>query len=81
MISTKIVNSYLGYAQKKESCAKFSGRAAGLYTLVKPELTGSIPGLFHKFRIVRIIISDCLVKQPNGTTTLSRISIYSGLNE
>ena len=32
------------------------GRAAGLYTLVKPEGTGSIPGVSHKFRIARIII-------------------------
>ena len=33
------------------------------YTLV----TGSIPGVSHKLRIVWIIIPDCLIKQPNGT--------------
>ena len=27
-----------------------------LYTLLKPEVTGSIPGVSHKFRIVWIII-------------------------
>ena len=41
-------------------------RAAGLYTIVRPEVTGSIPGVSHKFRIVRIINSACLIKQPNG---------------
>ena len=35
--------------------------------LVKPEVTGSAPGVSHKFRIVRIIISACLIKQPNDT--------------
>ena len=29
---------------------------AGLYTLVKPEVTYLIPGFTHKFRIVRIVI-------------------------
>ena len=40
------------------------GRAAGLiyYTLVKPEVIGSIPGVSHKFRIVSIIIPACLVR-------------------
>ena len=33
------------------------------YTLVKPEVTGSIPGVSHKFRIVGIIIPACLIKQ------------------
>ena len=33
------------------------------YTIVKPEVTGSIPGVSHKFRIVGIIIPACLIKQ------------------
>ena len=41
-------------------------RAAGLYTLVKLEVTGSIPGVSHKCRIVRIIIPACLIKQVNN---------------
>ena len=45
----------------------------GSYTLVKPEVTGSIPGVSHKFRIVWIIIPACLIKQPNGT--LSRMYV------
>ena len=36
-----------------------------LYTLVKPEVSGSIPGVSHTFRIVLIIILACLIKQPN----------------
>ena len=28
------------------------GRAAGLRKIVKPEVTGSIPGVSHQFRIV-----------------------------
>ena len=31
-------------------------RAVGFYRLVKPEVTGSIPGVSQKFRIVQIII-------------------------
>ena len=34
------------------------------YILVKPEVPGSIP---QKFRIARIIIPACFIKQPNGT--------------
>ena len=45
------------------------------YTLVKPEVTGSIPGVSQKFRIVWIIIPACLIKQPNGT--LSRIYVQT----
>ena len=53
------------------------GRAAGLiYTYRQlPEVTGSIPGVSHKFRIVRIIIPACLIKQPNGT--LSRMYVLT----
>ena len=43
------------------------------YTLVKPEVTGSIPGVPYKFRIVQIIIPVCLIKQHNGT--LSRMYV------
>ena len=42
-----------------------TGRAAGLYTLVETEVTGSISGVSHKLKIVivRIIIPACLIKQ------------------
>ena len=43
------------------------GRAVGLYTLVKPDVTGSITGTCHKFKIVRIIIPIIIIKQRNGT--------------
>ena len=46
-----------------------------LYTLVKPDVTGSIPGVSHIFRIVWIIIPACLIKQPNGT--LSRMYVQT----
>ena len=48
------------------------GRAAGLYTLVKPEVTS----VSHKFRIVLIIISACLIKQP----TLSRMYVQTHIS-
>ena len=50
-------------------------------TLVKPEVTGSIPGVSRKFRIVRIIIPACLIKQPNGTLSRIYVQHISGLNE
>ena len=46
------------------------------YTLVKPEVTGSIPGVSHKFRIVRIIIPDCFIKQPNGKLSRMYVQTY-----
>ena len=52
------------------------GRAAGLCTLVKPEVTGSIPGVSHKFRIARIIISACLIKQNNGILSPMYVQVY-----
>ena len=53
------------------------GRAAGLYTLVKPEVTGLIPGVSHKFRIVWIIIPAFLIKQPNGILNLMYLQTYT----
>ena len=47
-----------------------------LYALVKTEITGSIPGAFHKFGIVRIIIPVCLIKQPNGTVSRMKVQTY-----
>ena len=47
------------------------GRDAGFNSLVKPEVTGSIAGVSHKFKNIRIIIPACLIKQSNGT--LSRM--------
>ena len=47
-----------------------------LYTLVKPEVTGSIPGVSHKFRIVWIIIPVSLIKQPNGTLSQMHVQTY-----
>ena len=54
------------------------GRAGGLfvYILVKPEVTGSIPSVSLKFKIVRIFISACLVKQPNGTLSRMYVQTY-----
>ena len=46
------------------------------HTLVKPEVTGSIPGVSHKFRIVWIIIPACLIKQPNGTLSRMYVQTY-----
>ena len=40
-----------------------------------PEVTGSIPDVSHKCRIVWIIIPACLIKQPNGT--LSRMCVQT----
>ena len=47
-----------------------------LYTLVKPEVTGSIPGDSHKFEIVWIVIPACLIKQPNGTLSRMYVQTY-----
>ena len=44
-----------------------------LHTLVKPEVTGLMPDVSQKFRIVWIIIPACLIKQPNSNGTLSRM--------
>ena len=57
------------------------GRAADLiymylYTLVKSDVTGSIPGVSHIFRIVWIIIPACLIKQPNGTLSRMYVQTY-----
>ena len=41
------------------------GKTAGVYRLAKLDVTVSISGVSHKFRIVRIIIPACLIKQPN----------------
>ena len=46
-------------------------RVTDLYALVKPEVTDSIAGVSHTFRIVRIIIPVYLIKQPTGS--LSRM--------
>ena len=46
------------------------------YTLVKSDVTGSIPGVSHIFRIVRIIIPACLIKQPNGTLSRMYVQTY-----
>ena len=43
------------------------------YTLVKSDVTSSIPGVSHIFRIVWIINPACLIKQPYGT--LSRMYV------
>ena len=53
--------------------------AVDSYTLVKPEVQGSIPGVSHKFRIVRLIIPACLIKQPNSSEcTCKRMSGLNG---
>ena len=39
------------------------------------DVTGSIPGVSHIFRIAWIIIPACLIKQPNGT--LSRMYVQT----
>ena len=50
--------------------------------LVKPEVTRSIPGVSQKFRIVRIIIPACLIKQPNGTPNVrAKCKRTSGLHK
>ena len=46
------------------------------YTFVKPEVTGSTPGVSHKFRIVRIIIPACFIKQINGTLSQMYVQTY-----
>ena len=46
------------------------------YTLVKSDVTGSIPGVSHIFRIVWIIIPACLIKQPNGTLSRMYVQTY-----
>ena len=46
------------------------------YTLVKPEVTGSILGVSYKFRIVWIIIPACLIKQPKGTLSRMYVQTY-----
>ena len=46
-----------------------------LCTLVKSDVTGSIPGVPHIFRIVLIIIPACLIKQPN--VSLSRMYVQT----
>ena len=49
------------------------------YRLVKPDVTGSIPDVSHKFRIVWIIIHACLIKQPNGTLSQNYVQPYIGV--
>ena len=49
------------------------GSAAGLYTLVMPEVTGSIPGVSHEFRFVRIMFPASLIKQSKSNGTLSQV--------
>ena len=39
---------------------------------------GSIPGGFHIFRIVWIIIPACLIKQSNGALSRVYVHIYQG---
>ena len=36
-----------------------------------------IPGIPHKFRIVRIFIPVCLSKKPNGTLSLMYVQTYN----
>ena len=51
------------------------GRAADLiytYTLVKPEVTGSIPSVSYIFRIVWIIIPACLINPLVPTVALEQ---------
>ena len=40
------------------------------------EVTGSIPGVSHKLRIVWIIIPACLIKQPNSTPSRMYVQTY-----
>ena len=54
----------------------FGGRAAGLVHTCQAKVTGSIPGVSHKFRIVRISILACLIKQPNGTLSRTYVQTY-----
>ena len=49
--------------------------AEGLLAFAKLEVTGSIPGVSHKFRIAMIIIRAYLIKQPNNT--LSRMYVQT----
>ena len=53
------------------------GRAADLiYTCqARGHGAGATLGVSHKFRIVRIIISACFIKQPKGT--LSRMYVHT----
>ena len=70
-----------GYASERRINVSREGGVAqvvGLlvwYTLVEPEVTGSIPGVSHKFGIVWIIIPACLIEQPNGN--LSRMYVQT----
>ena len=52
------------------------GNASAGKALVKPKVTGLIPGFPHILRIVRVIIAGCLMKQPNG-----HVRRVSGVNE
>ena len=60
------------------------GRTAGLYTIVKSKVKGSITGVSKKCGIVQMIIPACLIKQPNSTLIRIyelRANYISGLNE
>ena len=53
------------------------GRAADLiYTCQVRDVTGSIPGVSHIFRIIWIIIPACLIQQPNGTLSRMYVQTY-----
>ena len=44
--------------------------------LVCMHLLSQIPGVSHKFRIVRMIIPACLIMQPNGTLSRMYVQTY-----
>ena len=44
---------------------------------VKSDVVGPIPSVYHKVRIVRIIIPACLIKKPNGTLSRMYMQTYA----